>query len=364
MPRQTRARVSLDAIRDNFLLARRQAPGTESMAVVKADGYGHGLEAVAQALSLETRCFAVATLDEAERIRDAGLSADVVLLEGVHEPVDWQTVDEGWFQPVLHSFHQLEGVDRVSGHTDVPVWVKCNTGMNRLGLDGDGVEAMVLRIRDTPGLQVAGLMTHYACADDPADAMTAEQVRRMRAISREFPDLPVSAANSAAHFHGNQSHFDWTRPGIMLYGGTPLIGQRGPDLGLRPVMKLESRIIAVRTLARGESVGYGATWTAEQPTRMGIVEIGYGDGYPRHAPNGTPVAVDGCRCELIGRVSMDMIAVSLEACPQAGPGTRVELWGDTVSVDEVAQLSGTISYELLTGISSRVPRIHESQGET
>ncbi|TDT37817.1 alanine racemase [Halospina denitrificans] len=363
MPRQTRARIDLNALRGNFRLARELAPGTHSMAVVKADGYGHGLEAVAQALTQETDCLAVATLEEAQRIRQVGLSPEVVLLEGVHEPSDWRLVVEGRFQPVLHSLHQLEGVDCVPGNGAVPVWVKCNTGMNRLGLDAEGVETMVLRIRETPGLEVAGLMTHYACADDTADAMTGEQARRMRAISREFPGLPVSAANSAAHFHGNESHFDWTRPGIMLYGGTPLIGRRGPDLDLRPVMKLESRVIAVRTLAPGETVGYGATWTAEQPTRMGIVEIGYGDGYPRHAPNGTPVAVDGCRCELIGRVSMDMIAVSLEACPQAGVGSSVELWGETVSVDEVAQLSGTISYELLTAVSPRVPRLHESGEE-
>lgn len=364
MPRQTRARINLNALRDNFRLARTLAPGTRSMAVVKADGYGHGLEAVAGALTLETDCLAVATVEEARRVRQAGLSPDVVLLEGVHEAGDWLLVAEGRFQPVLHSAHQLEGVDCVPADGAIPVWVKCNTGMNRLGLDAEGVEAMIRRIRETSGLDVAGLMTHFACADDPGDAMTAEQARRMRAISREFPGLPVSAANSAAHFHGSESHFDWTRPGIMLYGGTPLIGRQGPDLDLRPVMKLESRVIATRTLAAGETVGYGATWTAQKPTRMGIVEIGYGDGYPRHAPNGTPVAVDGCRCELIGRVSMDMIAVSLEACPQAGPGSAVELWGETVSVDEVAQLSGTISYELLTGVSPRVPRVHEDGEET
>ena len=360
MPRQTRARINLNALRDNFRLARNLAPGTRSMAVVKADGYGHGLEAVAKALTRETDCLAVATVEEAQRIRQARLGPDVVLLEGVHEAGDWRLVAEGRFQPVLHSLHQLEGVDCVPGSVALPVWVKCNTGMNRLGLDAEGVETMLQRIRQTPGLEVAGLMTHYACADDPGDAMTAEQVRRMRAISREFPELPVSAANSAAHFHGGETHFDWTRPGIMLYGGTPLVGQQGLDLGLKPVMRLESRVIAVRTLAPGETVGYGATWTAEAPTRMGIVEIGYGDGYPRHAPNGTPVAVDGRRCELIGRVSMDMIAVSLEACPGAGPGSLVELWGETVSVDEVAQLSGTISYELLTAVSPRVPRIHEA----
>lgn len=363
MPRQTRARVNLDALRDNFRLARGKAPGSHSMAVVKADGYGHGLEAVARALAGESDCFAVATTDEAQRIRRAGLNSKVVLLEGVHEPTDWPLVAEAGFEPVLHAVHQLDGLERLPSGQDIPVWVKCNTGMNRLGLDGDGIEAMVLRIRETAGLRLAGLMTHYACADDPSDPMTGEQVRRMRAISREYPGVPVSAANSAAHFHEADCHFDHTRPGIMLYGGTPLVGRKGPDLQLRPVMHLESRIIAVRALNPGETVGYGATWTATEPTRMGIVEIGYGDGYPRHAPNGTPVAVGGRRCELIGRVSMDMIAVNLEGCPEAEPGTPVELWGETVSVDEVAQLSGTISYELLTAVSPRVPRVHEGGAE-
>ena len=222
MPRKTRARINLNALRDNFRTARRLAPASRSMAVVKADGYGHGLEAVASALARETDCLAVATVEEAQRIREAGLSPEVVLLEGVHEAGDWRLVAQGRFQPVLHSLHQLEGLDSIPGDGPIPVWIKCNTGMNRLGLDAEGVETMMQRIREAPGLEVAGLMTHYACADDPGDAMTAEQVRRMRAISREFPELPVSAANSAAHFHGREAHFDWTRPGIMLYGGTQI----------------------------------------------------------------------------------------------------------------------------------------------
>ena len=359
MPRHTRARVRLDALRYNFRVARTLAPESYSMAVVKADGYGHGLEAVARALVRETNCLAVATIDEASRIRAAGLGADVVLLEGVHEAADWHLVARQRLEPVLHSPHQLDGVGALAWDKPVSVWIKCNTGMNRLGVEGDDVEAMVLRIRDTPGLVLRGLLTHFACADDPADPMTPEQTGRMRSISRAFPELTVSAANSAAHFHSSDCHFGWTRPGIMLYGATPLIGQNGPNLALKPVMRLESRIVAVRVLSPGETVGYGATWRAAERTRMGVVEIGYGDGYPRHAPNGTPVAVEGVRCELIGRVSMDLIAVNLEGCPDAGAGSQVELWGEQVSVDEVAQLAGTISYELLTAVSSRVPRVHE-----
>ena len=363
MPRYTRARVSLEALRYNYRRARALAPESRTMAVVKADGYGHGLEAVAAALASETDCLAVATTDEAMRVRRSGLDTHIVLLEGVHESADWHQVLEQRLEPVLHSLHQLEGLPEAVQQTPIPVWVKCNTGMNRLGVEGDALESMIRRIRETAGLQLRGLMTHFACADDPSDPMTREQARRMRSMAREFPELVVSAANSAAHFHEQDCHFDWTRPGIMLFGGTPLVGRRGTELELRPVMKLESRLIAVRTLSPGESVGYGATWTADAPTRMGIVEIGYGDGYPRHAPNGTPVAVAGVRCELIGRVAMDMIAVDLSNCPDASPGSLVELWGEQVSVDEVAQLSGTISYELLTGVSARVPRVHQNEGD-
>lgn len=357
MPRHTRARIDLEALRRNFRLARERAPHSASMAVVKADGYGHGLEPVAQVLAGETDRLAVATIEEARRLRDAGVRSEIVLLEGVHDASDWPVVAQLGLQPVLHSRHQLPGSNALS--REVPVWIKCNTGMNRLGVSPDDVGAFRQALESQGGLRVVGLLTHYACADDRSDDMTYRQRACLWQVHSRHPDLVTSLANSAAHFHDPAPNGDWTRPGIMLYGGTPLVGTTGPALGLEPVMTLESRVIAVRELASGESVGYGATWSADGPCRMGIVEIGYGDGYPRHAPSGTPVAVGGHRCALIGRVSMDMIAVDLGACPEAGPGTPVELWGAQVGVDEVAGLAGTISYELLTGVSPRVPRIHE-----
>lgn len=357
MPRHTRARIDLNALRHNFRLARRRASQSRSMAVVKADGYGHGLEPVALALAGETDCLAVATVGEAQRLRNAGLGSDIVLLEGVHEAADWPLVEQLALQPVLHSRHQLDGADTLR-HA-VSVWIKCNTGMNRLGVMPGEVAGFRQLLEGHDRLCVSGLMSHYACADDLADDMTARQRECLRRVHTEHPGLSTSLANSAAHFHDPAPDCDWTRPGIMLYGGTPLIGTTGPELGLAPVMSLESRLIAVRELEGGEPVGYGATWCAEGPCRMGIVEIGYGDGYPRHAPSGTPVAVNGHRCALIGRVSMDMIAVDLTACPDAEPGAAVELWGNRVGVDEVAGMAGTISYELLTGVSPRVPRIHE-----
>ncbi|MFO7787021.1 MAG: alanine racemase [Halospina sp.] len=357
MPRHTRARIDLDALRSNFRRARQLAPHSASMAVVKADGYGHGLEPVARVLSKETGCLAVATIGEAQRLRDAGIESAIVLLEGVHEALDWPLVSALELQPVLHSPHQLAGSEALDG--EVPVWIKCNTGMNRLGVEPGDVAAFRQRLASQPGLRVVGLLSHYACADDLKDSMTRRQRECLQRIRRDHPDLLVSLANSAAHFHDPAPDCDWTRPGIMLYGGTPLIGTTGPALGLKPVMSLESRIIAVRELGAGESVGYGATWVAQAPCRMGIVEIGYGDGYPRHAPSGTPVAVAGQRCKLIGRVSMDMIAVDLSGCPEAEPGAPVELWGHHVGIDEVAGMAGTISYELLTGVSQRVPRVHE-----
>lgn len=362
MPRATRARIDLAALRDNYRRARKLAPSAESMAVIKADGYGHGLQAVAAALSPMSKRLAVATITEAEQVRAGGVANTLVLMEGPHEPDDWQLCQWHGFEPVLHHAHQIESlIERQLTETQ-PVWLKCNTGMNRLGFEPEAIPALVAKLDALDHVEVMGVMTHFACADDPSDPMTGRQLERLQSVVAECPGLWFSAANSAAHFHDGQCHLDWTRPGIMLYGGTPLLGSQGPELGLRPVMKLESRLIATRVIEPGDSVGYGATWTAERRTHMGVVEIGYGDGYPRHAPNGTPVAVNGCRCSLIGRVSMDMLAVDLGNCPDAGVGTSVELWGETVCVDEVASLSGTISYELLTGVSPRVPRIYENEG--
>lgn len=356
MPRHTRALIDPAALRHNFRLAEKLAAPAQAMAVIKADGYGHGLANVVTALDDIVSCYAVATVQEGVAIRELGSKHPVVLLEGSHDSEDWPACFHHQLQPVLHSPHQVEQLARQGRESEtVTVWIKCNTGMNRLGFAPEAVPGMVEKVSSLAGVSLRGLMTHFACADDPQDPMTARQRDQIAALSRQYPQLLVSTANSAAHYHP-QTLCQWTRPGIMLYGGSPLLNTRGQALELAPAMRLMSRVVAVRDLQPGDSVGYGASWTASRPGRMGIVEIGYGDGYPRHAPSGTPVAVAGHRVALIGRVSMDMLAVDLTDIPQEGIGAPVELWGETVSVDEVAEWAGTISYELLTGVLPRVPR--------
>lgn len=353
MPRNTIARIDLDALRFNFSLAAANAGSARPMAVVKADGYGHGIRAVARALATDTECYAVACLEEALAIRAEGLTHPVVLLEGVHAQADLKICLKEGFEPVLHNKVQIDWL--TSEPVRPVIWLKLNTGMNRLGFGPQELAEVVDRLAPDEGL-IRGLMTHFACADDLASPETAAQTEVFANFAEAHPDLQRSVGNSAAHFRPGQALYEWTRPGIMLYGATPLIGQTGPELGLRPVMSLESELISVRTLAAGDQVGYGGTWTAEKPTPMGIVAVGYGDGYPRHAGTGTPAWINGRRVNLIGRVSMDMLALDLSDAPDARIGDKVELWGAHVAVDEVARHAGTIAYELLTGVTARVPR--------
>ncbi|MEX0603694.1 MAG: alanine racemase [Marinobacter sp.] len=355
MPRNTVARIDLDALRFNFELAAAKAGSARPMAVVKADGYGHGIGAVARALATAAECFAVACIEEAQAIRAEGLTHPVVLLEGVHDQADLKTCLKEGFEPVLHSSVQVDWL--ISEQVRPVIWLKLNTGMNRLGFNARELDNVVERLAPREGL-IKGLMTHFSCADDLDNAETAAQTEVFVNVSEAYPDFQRSVGNSAAHFRPGQALFEWSRPGIMLYGATPMISQSGPELGLRPVMSLESELIAVRTLAVGEQVGYGGSWTAEKPTSMGIVAVGYGDGYPRHAGTGTPAWISGCRVNLIGRVSMDMLALDLSAVPDASIGDKVELWGAHVGVDEVARHAGTIAYELLTGVTARVPRLY------
>lgn len=362
MARHTRARIDLSALRHNYAQARQRAGNARAMAVVKADGYGHGLEQVAGALRDEAPRFAVACLEEAERLREAGLEHPVVLLQGFHDDGDVAICERLGLEPVLHSAHQLDAIEKAGG-SQLTAWLKVNTGMNRLGFRPSDIEAQVRRIRGLAGVTLKGMATHYACADDPDDPKTDEQNALFADLARRYPELEFTAANSAAHFRDDAPKFDWTRPGIMLYGATPMIAATAEDLGLQAVMTLESRLTAVRTVQPGETVGYGGAWRADKPTLMGIVSIGYGDGYPRHAPTGTPVWVAGARATTLGRVSMDMLAVDLSTAPHARPGDAVELWGRHIPVDEVARRSDTIGYELLTGVTARVPRIYQDQAD-
>ncbi len=355
MPRNTVARIDLGALRFNFNLAVTKAGRARPMAVVKADGYGHGIGAIACALATKTECYAVACIEEALAIRAEGLTHPVVLLEGVHLQGDLAICLTEGFEPVLHNRVQVDWL--LSEQIRPITWLKLNTGMNRLGFSPQELAEVMDRVAPYEGL-IKGLMTHFACADDLESAVTEAQTAVFSDVAEAYPGMLRSVGNSAAHFRPGQALYDWSRPGIMLYGATPMIGREGPDLGLRPVMSLESELISVRTLAAGEQVGYGVTWTAEKPTPMGIVAVGYGDGYPRHAGTGTPAWVNGSRVSLIGRVSMDMLALDLSDVPGARIGDKVELWGAHVSVDEVARHAGTIAYELLTGVTARVPRLY------
>jgi alanine racemase len=358
MPRSTVARIDTSAIRHNYRMACERAGSARVMAVIKADGYGHGIAAVARALADEAPRYAVACLEEALAIREAGLSQPVVLLQGIHQRDDMAECARRGFHPVLHSDYQL---DWLGAAAEIPAfWLKVNTGMSRLGFPAESLAARVDALSAKPVLQSAlqGFVTHFACADDPASQVTAEQTRRFSRAVAPWPHLEKSVGNSAAHFLEGQALFDWSRPGIMLYGGSPMIGQTGSELGLKAAMTLEAPLIATRLLQAGDCVGYGATWVADRDTRMGMVAVGYGDGYPRHAGTGTPAAIRGKRIRLIGRVSMDMLAVDLSSAPDAREGDAVELWGPQVSVDEVAAHAGTIGYELLTGVTARVPRLY------
>lgn len=359
MGRETRARIDLAALQHNFSVAAGRVPDSRAMAVVKADGYGHGIEAVAGALVGHTERFAVACIEEAQRLRKAGISQPIVLLQGFHQAGDIAACIEQHFEPVVHSDQQLKALSSASPEKPLRIWLKINTGMNRLGFAPSDADQIIAIARTVPNVTLAGLVTHYACADDRDDAFSLHQNDVISAIASRYPELEISAANSAAHFREELQAFDWTRPGIMLYGATPMIRQSARELGLKPVMSLESVLTATRTLKPGESVGYGASWRAERDTLMGIVCIGYGDGYPRHAPSGTPVWIHGQRTATIGRVSMDMLAVDLTPVTDAKVGDAVELWGQHIPVDEVAARAGTIGYELLTGVTARVPRVYD-----
>lgn len=355
MPRSTVARIDLEALRRNYRNACQRAGDARAMAVVKADGYGHGIAEVASALGDLAPKYAVACLEEALAIREAGLQQPIVLLQGVHEKGDLAVCVRQRLEPVLHSTRQIQWLADARQH---PVfWLKVNTGMNRLGVHPVDLPGVMAGLETAGALaRLEGFVTHFACADDATSTMTARQTDVFRRATSAWPERMKSVGNSAAHFLPGQPLFDWSRPGIMLYGGSPMVGRTGPELGLAPVMALEAPLISTRMVPAGESVGYGAGWVADRDTRMGMVAIGYGDGYPRHAGTDTPAAVNGRRIRLIGRVSMDMLAVDLTGAPDAREGDTVELWGRTVGVDEVASCAGTISYELLTGITARVRR--------
>ncbi len=360
MTRPVRADINLQALRYNLSVARDKAAGSQVMAVVKADAYGHGLVPVAQALD-EADAFAVVSLEEAVQLRDAGIRQDILLLEGVFSGQELSDSIDYDLQLVVHCEEQLRWLEALPGDRRRVVWVKVDTGMHRLGFEPQLAREVWQRIKRLSAAGRGGelrWMSHFCCADDPAHPATDEQLARFIDLTGA-DGAPRSMANSAALLTRADANFDWVRPGIMLYGASPMLpGTTGADVELRAVMSLRSRLIAVHRRRKGDMLGYGQSWKCPQDMPVGVVAIGYGDGYPRHAPSGTPVLVNGTQVPLAGRVSMDMICVDLRNAPQARVGDDVVLWGSGLSAEAVAEHAGTISYELFCGVTPRVPRIY------
>ena len=345
--------LDLDAVRHNLAKVRSCAPGAKVMALVKANGYGHGMLRIAEALQ-NTDAFAVARADEGTRLRKAGLKNRIAVLEGFACAEEVDDLLEFQLEPVLHTFSQLEILETRKEQEALTVWLKIDTGMNRLGFKAKDFSAVYERLKNcTIVRQSVNLMTHLANADDKNDDKTLKQIRQFNETVADYPGHR-SIANSAGILGWPQSLADWVRPGVMLYGISPFPDSTGLELGLKPVMSLHSRLIAVKPVLEGETVGYGGSWICENSTMLGIVAIGYGDGYPRYAKAGTPVLVNGKRVPLVGRVSMDMITVDLATQPDAKPGDAVTLWGDGLAVEEIARWADTIPYTLVCGVTQRV----------
>jgi alanine racemase len=352
MSRGTYALIDVAALQHNLQQARQAAPDSKVWAVVKANGYGHGAVNVANALN-QADGFAVATLDEAMELQQAGITQPILLLEGCIDPSQLrQAVSQG-FALVLHCPQQVQWFTELNGLDAVDVWLKIDTGMHRLGLPPRLGLELSRQIKQAPCTASLGFMTHFACADETDKPMTAQQIEAFQ----PFVDsgLPCSLANSAGILAWPASHQHWVRAGIMLYGASPFADRSAASLSLKPAMHLNAPVIALHDLEPGDSAGYGARWTANKPTRLATLAIGYGDGYPRHAPDGTPVWINGQRATLAGRVSMDMLTIDITGIDNVELGTEVELWGANIPVDEVAEHVGTIGYELVTRLSARVP---------
>lgn len=359
MSRPIHATIDLGALRHNHDVARRHAGNARIWSVVKANAYGHGLLRVAHALADTADGFALIELEGAIALRDAGLRQPILLLEGFYSADELMLFSLHRLTPALHSMQQVTMLAAAELPAPLPVYLKLDTGMNRLGLNQEEFRAALKILESSRQVASITLMTHFADADSGQEGRgIVEQMMRLDTLREGTGDkkFPLSLANSAALLRYPESQGDWVRPGIMLYGSSPFPDLRSAEaLGLRPVMTLKSELISVRKLAAGERIGYGGIFEAPAPMRIGIVACGYADGYPRHAPTGSPVMVGERRTRSLGRVSMDKLCVDLESVPGSDVGTPVVLWGDGLPADEVAAAAGTVSYELFCALAERVP---------
>ena len=353
--RPARALIDLQALRHNYQLAR-EVTGAKALAVIKADAYGHGAVQCARALEAEADGFAVACIEEALELRAAGIRAPVLLLEGFFEADELPLIVENDLWCVVHSLWQLDAVEQAALSKPIHVWLKLDSGMHRVGLHPSDYQAAYQRLQASANVSKIVLMSHFARADELGSVRSVEQVAVFLG-ARAALTAEISLRNSPSVLGWPRVPSDWVRPGLMLYGTTPFEEPQAVAARLQPVMTLESKVICVRELPAGEPVGYGAKFITSKPMRIGVVAMGYADGYPRQAPTGTPVLVDGVRSQLLGRVSMDMLCIDLTDVPRAGLGSTVELWGKNILASEVAAQADTIPYQIFCNLK-RVPRVY------
>ena len=355
MSRLATATIHLQALQHNLQQVRDQIPGNvQVVAVIKADGYGHGLIPVACAL-YQADLFAVGCLDEAVSLRQNGISKPTLLLEGFEGGDELRAISQLGLQTALHSEEQLALFRSTELKSPITIWLKVDTGMHRLGFSPERAEQLLRELQEHPSVAELVLISHFANADDPKNEMNRQQLHKFKECGKRS-GVDRSMANSAALLSDSSSHYQFVRPGIMLYGGSPLLQQSAESLSLRPAMTLRAPLIAIKSLVKGESIGYGSTWSAPEDMSMGVVAIGYGHGYPRHLPSGTPILIRGERVPLIGRVSMDLVTVDLSSLPESRVGDLATLWGEGLPADEIAAHAETISYELFCRLTTRVKR--------
>ncbi len=367
MSRKTNAFIHLDAIISNYQLANKLCPDSKNIAVIKANAYGHGSAKVAQILEPLVPAFAVAIIEEAVSLRNAGITKPILILQGLNEAseLEYAATHNLWLMVV--SKQQSELIIETQCSAKLNLWLKFDTGMHRLGLNGDELSQAIAELNQCSWVQQKMVLcTHLACASDPQITQTSfthSQLSQFFDLFNKFKEqyqLLASVANSAGIMNVPEARCDWNRPGIMLYGLTPFDGiheRHELTTKLKPAMTFTSTVIAIRTVPINESVGYGAIWTAKETSTIATIAVGYADGYPRAAKNGTPVFVQGQIAKLAGRVSMDMITVDISECDGIKVGDEVELWGKNIHADVVASSANTIGYDLITGVSQRVPRI-------
>ncbi|QIA64756.1 alanine racemase [Vibrio astriarenae] len=348
-----RACIDLSALQHNLRQLRQQASKSKVLAVVKANGYGHGLRHIAQHAQ-GADAFGVARIQEALQLRACGIVKPILLLEGFYSAMDLPVLVTNNIQTVVHCEEQLDALEEAELDAPVVVWLKVDSGMHRLGVRPEQYQDFVQRLHACKNVaKPLRYMSHFASADEPEKPVTQQQINLFDSLTQGC-EGERSLAASAGVLAWPSSYHDWIRPGIIMYGVSPFSDKTAQQLGYKPVMTLKSHLIAVREVKAGESVGYGGIWTSERDTKVGVIAIGYGDGYPRVAPNGTPVLVNGRRAPIAGRVSMDMLTVDLGPDAQDKVGDEAVLWGEGLPVEEVAQHIETIAYELVTKLTSRV----------